>query len=121
LEEADKTAAYTSSYEPVFWECVFIKDSIQGSWVQKGKKTQTIQLHEIAEDNFFALKLFKDTVKAFPGKTSSPRAQSTYVVLSPAGKGENKQWLNEKIKKAIGIDSTLLSAPLADGIQKHSY
>ena len=68
LEEADKTAAYTSSFEPVYWECVFMKDSIQGSWIQKGKKVQTIQLHEIQEDNYFSLKVFKDTAKAFPGK-----------------------------------------------------
>ena len=37
------------------------------------------------------------------------------------GKEKNKQWLRKKIKEAIGIDSTLLPAPLADGIKKRTY
>lgn len=112
FSDGEKTAILDCKYEP---------GTLKGSWRSAdGKKNYLIDLKENypAGSYRFTTMSLHDSLAAFPGVDSSPVATVSKDFVIPLKDDEDGKWLNVQIKKAIGIDSALLTLDISAGATK---
>jgi hypothetical protein len=93
-------------------DCKYDQGTLKGSWRSAdGKKNYLIDLKESYPEGSYTFTTMSlhDSLAAFPEVDSSPVANVSKAFVIPLKDDENNKWLNLQIKKAMGVDSTLLT------------
>lgn len=102
-------------------DCKYDQGTLKGSWRSAdGKKNYLIDLKESYPEGSYTFTTMSlhDSLAAVPGVDSSPVANVSKAFVAPLKDDENSKWLGLQIKKAIGIDSTLLTLDIQTGATK---
>ncbi|MBC6111521.1 RsiV family protein [Pedobacter fastidiosus] len=84
----------------------WIGNGFKGKWTSgKKDKTFAINLTEKypAGSYAFSVSTYEDSTKAFPKKVKSPVAEIGFRALSATGKSASDNWLNQELKKLMGL------------------
>jgi hypothetical protein len=109
--DGEKTAVLDCNYE---------KGTFKGTWRSAdGKKDYLIDLKESYPEGTytFTTSSVKDSLAAFQSD-SSPVAHVSKDFLIPLKDDDDSKWLSTEIKKALGVDSALLSLDIITAAQK---
>jgi hypothetical protein len=102
-------------------DCKYDQGTLKGSWRSAdGKKNYLIDLKESYPEGSYTFTTMSlhDSLAAFPGVDSSPVANVSKAFVVPLKDDEDNKWLGLQIKKAMGIDSTLLTLDIQAGATK---
>jgi hypothetical protein len=102
-------------------DCKYDQGTLKGSWRSAdGKKNYLIDLKEsYPEGSYtFTTMSLRDSLAAFQQVDSSPVANVSKAFVIPLKDDEESKWLGLQIKKAIGIDSQLLTLDIQTGATK---
>lgn len=102
-------------------DCKYENGTLKGTWRSAdGKKNYLIDLKEAYPQGAypFTTLSINDSVPAFEQKANSPKASMSYYTVIPAKEDSDGQWIGGEIKKALGIDPTLLSLDITSAIKK---
>lgn len=102
-------------------DCKYEQGTLKGSWRSAdGRKNYLIDLKESYPEGSYTFTTISlhDSLAAFPQVDSSPVATVSKDFVVPLKDDEDGQWLNLQVKKAIGIDTALLTLDISTGATK---
>lgn len=102
-------------------DCQYAQGALKGSWRSPdGSKNYLVDLKETYPDGSYAFTSLSltDSVPALPGNAESPVARISYTTVVPLNNGAEGKWLEAGIKKALHIDSALLTLDIPAALRK---